>query len=184
MSYADDLPEGRRVEPDVEHEIDHASADRPHELPHERVPLEVQPADDARTREALVRLNELESPQEAHPRVAVDVAPPERLGEVPAVVSEALEADDLEVLDRKRVDVDDLAFRSGAEVIGVCDGLPRSGLEPREKHVASLDPIDSKQAAGCEECAQGILVPEVDMPLPGVTRAVRNRYRDLALGRA
>ena len=52
----DRLAVGRRAFADVEHEIDHLAADGADKLAHERVPLEVHPADRAHSGKAFVGL--------------------------------------------------------------------------------------------------------------------------------
>ncbi len=68
----------------------------------------MQTPNDSGAREALVRLRELETREEPGGRVELEVAPPVRLREVPALVAKASEPDDLHVLDRERADVVDL----------------------------------------------------------------------------
>ena len=104
----DDLAERRGVESDVEHEIHHAPADGTDELAYERAPLEVQPAHDARTGVALVRLRERETGEELRLGHGVEVASTIRLGEVAALVAESREAYDPDLGNWKRPDLEDL----------------------------------------------------------------------------
>src|SRR5688500_18437851 len=93
---------------DVEHDVDHVTANGPHQLAHVRVPLKVQPAYRPRAGETLVGLDEPHTAHEGQCVAGFEIAESILFAEISSVVGEPREANDFHLGNRQIEHVQDL----------------------------------------------------------------------------
>src|SRR3989442_7861481 len=103
----DCLPESRRTLSDIEDDIDHVAAQGSNELAHVGIPLEVQAADRAGPRPALVGLGKLDAIQERGERTRSNITGAKRLREIAPLVTESGKPDHFDRGYREGHDIDD-----------------------------------------------------------------------------